>query len=152
MSTFLGFVEPDGRLTLDHPAAFKAYIAKRLKGCEVELEIRTRRTKRSDRQNRGYHAMIAPWCQDEGHEPDELKRQLLMHVFGTKEVTNPLTGEVVLVPQKPHTSTLTVREFSDLIEQTLILAAECGVVLMAPDEYRKAHPEKYPQPKRTRAA
>jgi hypothetical protein len=137
MSTFLAFIDAGGNLIYDFPRAVTAYQF-RLQGCEVEVEIRERRTKRSDRQNKGFHAMITPWAHSEGHVIDELKRDLLCEIFGTLEHVNPISGVVTLAPKEPHTSRLTVQQFSELIERTLEIAAGCGVVLMAPDEYRKA--------------
>jgi signal transduction protein with GAF and PtsI domain len=154
MSVFYGYVHEDtGKFALDpiESKKFRAFVAKKLKGQEVALEIRPRRQKRTEAQGRGFHAMVQPWAREEGHDIDELKRQLLEHVFGTHEATHAITGEVVTVPNKLHTSTLTVQEFSDLIEQTLIIAAECGVILTAPDEYRRNHPEIYGKPKRRAA-
>jgi hypothetical protein len=137
MNTFIGFVTPEGKLLLDFPSAFKAFVRK-FAGDEVELEIRRKREKRSLRQNAAYHAMITPWCREEGHAIDELKRDLLMEIFGTEEHTNPITGVVTLVPKEARTSHLSVTDFCQLIEETMRIAAECGYVLVAPDEYRKA--------------
>jgi len=140
---FVGVVSEAGTLTLDHRAAFLAY-AKRFAGDEVEVELRKRRTKRSDRQNRALHAMLTPWANGEGWPIDDLKRELLCEVFGRREVTSPVTGQITYVPQQPHTSALTTVEFALLMDRAVEIAAGCGVVLELPDEYRAA--------KRTRAA
>jgi hypothetical protein len=132
---FSGFVESNGRLTLDHKAAFRAFV-RRLAGEEVSVTIHKRREKRSDRQNRALHAMLTPWSHGEGYPMDELKRDLLIAVFGSAEVTSPITGEVVLVPVKPHTSKLTIAEFAELMERSVEIAAGCGVQLELPNEYR----------------
>lgn len=131
---FLGFVKDDGRLELDNRAAFLAYVRK-FKGEEVELEIRKRRTKRSDRQNRAFHAMVTPWANEEGWAIDDLKRELMGEVFGRKEFTSPVTGEMSWTPLKFHTSKLTVQEFNLLMERAVEIAAGCGVILQLPDEY-----------------
>jgi hypothetical protein len=147
VSTFYGFVhEQTGVFSLDpmESKKFRAFVAKKFSGQEIVIEVRPRRQQRSQLQNAGFHAMIQPWAREEGHAIDDLKLQLLTHVFGTKEVVNAITGEVVTMPKQLHTSTLTVGEFSELVEQTLIIAAECGVILVAPDEYRRTHPERYP--------
>ena len=134
---FVGFVNAEGRLQLDFPAQFKAF-AKKFTGEEVELEIRKRKAKRSQKQNAGFHAMVTPWARDEGHQIDELKRDLLVEIFGTVEHTNPITGVVSLVPAKKHTSGLSVQEFCLLIEETMRIAAECGYILVSPEEYKLA--------------
>jgi hypothetical protein len=134
---FPASVSDDGTtLHLNRPQ-FRAFL-KRFAGQCVELELRLFQAKRSLRQNRGFHAMLQPWVR-EGYPIDELKRDLLMAVFGTAEMVSPVTGEVRLVPCEPHTSTLSVRQFSELIERTLEIAAECGVILQAPDEYTRQH-------------
>lgn len=134
MSTFLGFVDDTGKLSLDHQAAFRAY-AKRLAGNEVEIEIRKRRVRRSDRQNRAFHACITPWALSEGHDIEDLKDDLLREVFGLRETVNTLTGEVKHVLAEPHTSTLDTAKFAHLMERTVEIAARCGVVLELPGEF-----------------
>jgi hypothetical protein len=147
--TFDGFVEPDERIALDHPAAFRAF-KRLLVGEEVELSIRKRRTKRSDKQNRAFHAGITPWSRDEGYPMDDLKRDLLIEVFGSREAVSPITGAVVLVPAKPHTSQLSTQEFALLMERTVEIAEECGVLLELPEEYKTRRRDE--AKRRTRAA
>lgn len=82
-------------------------------------------------QNDGFHAMITPWAKEGGHVVDELKRDLLGEVFGWDG--SPLN--VARVPKKPHTSHLTIEEFSELMNRTVEIAADCGYVLTLPSEY-----------------
>lgn len=136
---FQGFVGEDGKFALDFPAQFYAYVGrKEFRGEEVEIEFRKRRAKRSDRQNRGFHACIAPWAHEEGHNVDDLKRDVLREVFGTREVTNAITGEIGHELAEPHTSRLDVHKFCFLMERTVEIAAGCGVLLQLPDEYKAA--------------
>jgi hypothetical protein len=148
MSTFPGFVDDAGKLTLDHRAAFDAY-AKRFKGEEVEIEIRKRRTKRSDKQNRAFHACITPWALGEGHSIEDLKKDILREVFGEREVINAITGEVRMELAEPHTSTLDTVRFAHLMERTVEIAAGCGVILELPDEFKA---RKQQEAKQRRAA
>ena len=134
--TFVGFVEPDGRLTLDAPKVFKAYVAAKFKGEEIELEIRRRRTKRSDQQNKLLWALLTPWAHFLGYEPTELKDELLGLLWGYEEHVSKLTGEVVRVPDKGRSSKLTTAEFSELIDFMAIKAAETGYVMDLPSEAR----------------
>jgi len=134
---FLGAVDADGEVVLDYPTQFRAYCKKRLAGQAVDVTIAPQGHVKSRLQESGFHAMITPWAREEGHEIDDLKRDLLRHVFGTREHTNPITGEIEQVLAQPHTSTLNRAQYSELIERTLDIAAECGVVLMAPNEYRE---------------
>lgn len=153
---FVGFVEKEGAITLDavfdHPAAVLAFLA-RFRGDEIEGEFRKRRTKRSDKQNRAYHALLSEWAREEGHNIEDLKDDCLREVFGEREVVNVLTGEVRKVLAEPHTSTLDTTRFAHLMERSVELAAGCGVILELPDEWkaRKAKEAKATR-SRTRAA
>jgi hypothetical protein len=133
-------VSAEGRVTLVHAPQAHAYL-KRLRakdGDELMAQFYPYRAKRSDRQNRGFHACITPWAKERGWAIDTLKQFLLGRVFGWGEFVDPMTGEVLPVLTEPHTSKLSVGQFSELIERSLELAAEDGVWLQAPDEYTRA--------------
>lgn len=134
---FRGTADAKGHIAFDFPRAVTGYVGKKFAGKAVEVEIRELGDKRSDLQNRGFHAMVSPWARQEGWRVDALKLVLLKTIFGTSEMTNPATGEVELVQNEIHTSTLRVRQFCELIERTMDIAAEQGHVLVAPDEYRR---------------
>lgn len=140
MPAFLGFVRDDGTLTLDTPAAFKAFY-RRFAGDEIELEVRKRRTKRSDRQNAAFWAAITPWAHELGYEPNELKTELMALLWGYDEVSSPLTGELRIVPHKARSSRLTTQEFCELMEFAAVKAAETGYVLLLGEEYKAAKAE-----------
>jgi len=131
-------VDERGHVRFAHPAQAHAYLRGKFAGQAIVGQFYEHRTKRTDRQSRGFHAMVAPWAKAEGHRIDDLKDDLLEAVFGTIEVTSLVTGEVRQVLAEPHTSTLTVGQFCELIDRTLEIAAEQGVILVAPDEYRRA--------------
>ena len=131
-------VDERGHVRFAHPAQAHAYLRGKFAGQAIVGQFYPHREKRNDRQNRGFHAMVAPWAKAEGHRIDDLKDDLLEAVFGTIEVTSLVTGEVRKVLAEPHTSKLTVGQFSELIDRTLEIAAEQGVILVAPDEYRRA--------------
>jgi hypothetical protein len=148
MSTFHGFVDRDGKLTLDHPKAFKAYY-QRFAGDEIEIDLRKRRTKRSDRQNRAFWAALTPWAHELGYEPVELKDELLGLLWGYEEVVSKLTGEVRRVPIKGRSSKLTTQEMSELYEFMAVKAAETGYVMELADEFSA---RKQAESKRKKAA
>jgi hypothetical protein len=142
-TAFVGFVSEDGqKLLLDFPKAFKAYF-KRYAGHEVVLTIQKKSEAKTRAQEMGFHAMIQPWAKDEGHQIEALKRDLLGEVFGYLETPSPLTGERVL--REPSTAKLSKPKYSQLIEETMVIAARCGYILIAPEEYKRQHPEKYPE-------
>jgi hypothetical protein len=136
---FVAVVDDKGRVVFDFPAQLRAYCQRKLAGQCVDVLIAPQGLLKTRLQERGLHAMIAPWARQEGHRIDDLKRDLLRAVFGEIEHTNPITGEVTMVLAEPHTSKLSRAQYAELIERTLEIAAECGVVLEAPQDYRERH-------------
>ncbi len=136
MAEFLGFVNDAGKLSLDFPAAFKAF-ARRFAGEEVVLTLTKLRTKRSDRQNAAFWAALTPWAHELGYEPVELKDELLGLLWGYEDHVSKLTGEVRRVPQKGRSSKLTTAEMSELYEFMSIKAAETGYVMELADEFNE---------------
>lgn len=124
------------RLVLDDKRRYNQALERFGDGEELTLTIEPTESRKTRAQERGFHAMIQPWAKAEGHQIDDLKRDLLRAIFGEREHVNLLTGAVEVVLREPHTSTLTRAQYSELIERTLEIAASCGHVLMAPDEYR----------------
>jgi len=110
-----------------------AFLSKMPDG-DVIIAIAPKGAKRSKPQNDGFHAMITPWARDGGHDITDLKRDLLGTVFGWKD--SPLSE--TRVPIIEHTSDLTVEQFSELMERTVIIAAQLPspVILTLPSEYR----------------
>ncbi len=133
-ATFRGFCDESGVFTLDYPEQFRRFVAAKFKGEEIELEVRKRRTKRSDKQNRLLWALLTPWAHFLGYEPVELKDELLGLLWGYEEHISKLTGEVVRVPNKARSSRLTTAEFTELIDFMAIKAAETGYVMELPSE------------------
>lgn len=134
---FAGTVDAEGRIHLEFPQQQRAYCKRKLAGKCVDVLVAEQGLLKSRLQECGFHAMIAPWAKAEGHRIDDLKRDLLRAVFGEMEHTNPITGEVSMVLREPHTSKLSRAKYSELIERTLEIAGECGVILEAPNEYRE---------------
>ena len=134
-AVFLGTVDEHGAIHLDFPRQQRAYCRAKLAGQCIDVIIAPQGALKSRLQEKGFHAMIAPWVAD-GNRYDDLKQFLLAEIFGTMEVANPISGEVVLVLREPHTSTLSRVKYSELIERTLQIAAEKGYILEAPNEYR----------------
>lgn len=130
-------VDAQGRPRFAHPPQGYAYL-KRFAGQTIAGQFYEFRAKRSNRQNRAFHALISGWALAKGWEIETMKQWLLSRAFGWLEIVDVETGEVLKVLAEPHTSKLNVSQFCLLIERTLELAAYDGIVLMAPDEYRKA--------------
>lgn len=133
-------IDAEGRVAFAHPKNARAWLKRKHAGEVLVAQFYPHRTKRSDKQSRGFHAMVKPWLHEEsrgGWTIESLKLWVLGEVFGYLEMTHPLTGEVLRFPAEPHTSKLTVGQFCELIERTLELAADDGVVLTPPDEWKK---------------
>lgn len=133
-AVFLGTVDETGAIHLDFPAQQRAYCKARMAGQCVDVIVTLQGAMKTRLQEKGFHAMLAPWVKD-GNRYDDLKQFLLAEIFGTMEVANPISGEIVLVLREPHTSTLSRTKYSELIERTLEIAAEKGYILEAPHEY-----------------
>lgn len=134
--TFYGFVH-EGKLVLSAKVSFAEHVRKHFKeGDDIEITVAPKRSRRTKAQNAAFYAaLLAPWAEQEGHDVDDLKRDLLGTIFGWSDKKSPLTGQPV--PLKAHTSDLTVEEGSIFIDRSIQIAAECGVFLLAPDEYRE---------------
>ncbi|MCC6650653.1 MAG: hypothetical protein IT348_05850 [Candidatus Eisenbacteria bacterium] len=132
-------IDAEGRVSFAHPKQARAWLKHKHAGEVLVAQFYPHRTKRSDRQNRGGHALFSEWLRHkEGWTLGSLKLYALGQCFGYLEVAHPVTGEVLLFPAKPHTSELSMGEFCELIEWILEHAAEeDGVALVAPDEYRR---------------
>ena len=130
-------VDDAGRVTFAHPAQARAYLRAKFAGQCIVGQFYEQREKRSGKQNRGFHVMVKPWALERGWPVEALKQFLLGRVFGWLELVDESSGEVVKVLAEPHTSKLTVGQFCELIDRTLELAAEDGVILIAPDEFRR---------------
>jgi hypothetical protein len=136
-AVFLATIDAEGDIAFDFPHQQRAYCKRRLAGECVDVIIAPQGVLKTRLQECGFHAMIQPWAKEEGHRIDDLKRDLLRHIFGEIEHLNPITGEVTMVLREPHTSKLSRAKYSELIERTLEIAAECGYMLEAPHEYRE---------------
>ena len=131
-----GDCDERGKIIFDSPSVVVAYCKAHYAGQRVDVEIRPRKAKRSDRQNRAFHAAITPWARELGYTVEELKGELLGLMWGYEEAVSKLTGEVTRRLVKPHTSRLNTAEFAQLMEFAAMKAAETGYYMPMPDEWR----------------
>ena len=136
-AVFLGRVDDNGTIRLDFPQRQRAYCKAKLAGQCVDVIITPQGDLKSRLQECGFHAMISPWARESGQAIDSLKRDLLGEIFGWQEHVNVITGEVRMELREPHTSKLSRAKYSELIERSADIAAECGYVLELPHEYRE---------------
>lgn len=134
--TCLG-IKTNGKMKILDRRGFNATFAEFGEGEEFNITLEDVEVRKTRLQERGFHAMIQPWAKEEGHNINDLKDDLLRAIFGEREHLNPITGQVEMVLREPHTSTLSKTKYSELIERTLEIAAECKYVLVAPNEWRE---------------
>ena len=127
----------DGKLKLLDKSGFERGVAEFVDGEEIEATFQSVGEHHTRQQEKGFHAMITPWAREEGHAIEDLKRDLLAEIFGLREHVDVVSGDVVMVLCEPHTSKLSKKQYNELIERTLDIAAACGHVLVAPSEYRQ---------------
>lgn len=130
-------IDAQGRPKFAHPGQAYAYL-RQYANSLIAGQFFPFRGKRSDRQNRAVHVLISLWGKERGWHPDTLKQFVLGRIFGWLEFVDPLSGEVIKVLAEPHSSKLPMDKFCLLIEGVLTLAAEDGVWLQSPEEYRRA--------------
>jgi bifunctional DNA-binding transcriptional regulator/antitoxin component of YhaV-PrlF toxin-antitoxin module len=125
---FDGRVDADGvRLTLADPSGLRRRI-RALAGQRVEVVVRPRRRKRSDRANRYYWGVVLALFADAiGDERDELHESLKLKLLGLE---NP-DGQ--LLPRVRSTAKLTPREFDHYVEDVKRLAVRMFPELVIPD-------------------
>lgn len=127
-------------IVMDYPSQVIAW-AKKLAGntgAEIAVFLVDKAWFKTREQEKGFHAMIAPWARERGYRVDDLKVYLLGEIFGWTE--SSVDGSRCLV--EPRTSKLPKKKYSELIEETLRIAAEKDdFYLEAPSEW-KARKEK----------
>jgi hypothetical protein len=128
---FRGVVaEHANTIKLDDRARFVAVLA-RLRGKPIEVVLRRPRSQRSLDQNAYAHAWpFRLLAEHFGDSVEGVKLDLLGECFGWTAA--PITKR--LVPVKPHTSALTVEEFSHFIDWLVMFGASNGVVIPLPSE------------------
>lgn len=129
---FPAYIEDDGRVKFDFPTQAHAFNREYLKGHDVYVEIYKRRGKRSVKQNRWLYAFLKPLAEVLGVTVEELKLIGLVALWGTHDVMG------YRVPVKAHTSDLDTEEFSDLCAWYQQKAAERGVLILDPNEWKAA--------------
>ncbi len=89
--------------------------------------------KRSLPQNALWHKWVGIIADHCGYSFDDMKASIKDSVLGKKEYVNALTGEVCYCDHE--TRKLTVKQFSELMEATQMLAGKLEISLPSPDYY-----------------
>jgi hypothetical protein len=131
MDTVLyALVSDDAKLEMEQPSDVKR-VLRGLIGEVVEVIIRKRRSKRSDRANRYYFGVVIKLMAEHcGYEPDEMHEALAFRFLRVED--DPITGS----PRRKRTPKTNTAEFSDYVDQCIRFAAELGVYVPQPHEVR----------------
>lgn len=98
----------------------------------VTVRVSALLTQRSHMQNRYWHGILIPiFMEHTGYSFEEMKDALALHLI-PQEITDLATGEITKVPG--HTSRLSKKEFTDLIERAQQLGAEMNIYIPSPGE------------------
>lgn len=123
-----GHVSPEGKLELDAPVVFKLAI-RELAGKPVEITVKQKRNKRSDRANRFYFGVVVKLMAEHcGYEVDEMHEALAFRFLRIED--DPLTGS----PRRKRTPATDTKEFAEYVEACMRFGAEFGVYIPEPGE------------------
>jgi hypothetical protein len=141
---FPGDCLENGRIDFDLPAQVTAYCRAKFAGQRVEVVIRPRKDKRSQRANDAFHAGLFEWAAareltgDKAREfVEHAKDDLLALCWGYIVRQNIFTGEITKSLVEPHTSGLSVEKFSELFDVAVMEAAKDGHVWRLPEEFKR---------------
>jgi hypothetical protein len=130
--TFTGVVDRDGKLHLDCPTVFKAFVSS-LKNAAVDIVVQKRRQTRSQRANRYWWGVVIPSIAKElGYLPYEHEA---VHDAVVRQIVGLRPGSDPRLSIRQSTHDMDVEDFGNLIEATVIWAAtELGIVIPDPEK------------------
>ncbi len=129
---FPAYIDVEGLVRFDFKKAAHEFNRAHFADTEVFVEIYKRKSKRSLKQNSAFHASIAPLAEFLGYQVDELKLALLGGCFGWKQING------CAIPERLHTSELDTQQFADLMAYTMQIAAEHGILILDPSQWKAA--------------
>lgn len=116
------------KLRLDAPVSFQSAM-REFAGKPVEVTVRQKRNRRSDRANRFYFGVVvkllAEYC---GYEVDEMHEALAFRFLRLED--DPITGS----PRRKRTPNTDTKEFAEYVDACMRFGAELGVSIPNPGE------------------
>ena len=121
----------DGRLSL-HAKEMLAKQLKQFPASEVQIVIKKRRNRRTDRQNSYYWGgVLTPISEHTGHTPEEM-HEIFKQMFLTEKVVMYKDHEVKIYKSSANLGSI---RFMDYIDRIIAEAATMGIRILSPDEY-----------------
>ena len=108
--TFFGGVDAEGKLSIRDRKGFDKYLFQ-FSGVDVTIDIKRKKAKRSDSQNRFFHSWVGLLAEHTGYSPEEMK-DILKFKFLRVEQVSDQTGETFVYTK--NTSKLNKLDFADL--------------------------------------
>lgn len=121
-----------GKIHFFDQAGFNAVVSEYGDGEDFVIHVEEAGRKRTRAQEKFFHGPVLKAFMREGRGKQESKDMLCL-MFIPREI-HLMDGSIVRVPGS--TSALNVEDYNDLIEQSIQLAAENGVVVMDGGEWR----------------
>lgn len=131
VGTFLGTMK-NGKPKIHDLYGFNQVLAQYGDGEDFHLHIEEPGRKRTRAQEKFFHGPVLKAFMSEGRGKQEAKDMLCL-MFIPHDILM-LDGSIVRVPGS--TSALNVEDYNDLIEQSIQLAAENGVIVLDGGEWR----------------
>lgn len=123
---FPAYVNDRSQVIIRDRESFDNY-AKTLRGSELEVIIRKRKSQRSSQQNRYYFGVVVTLIGDYcGYDADDMHEALAMKFLRIEDC--PITGS----PRRKRTPKTNTKEFADYVDQCIRFGAELGVVIPEP--------------------
>lgn len=125
----------DGKIKIYNREALEKELYRWPDGLELEFVLQEPKRQRTNAQNRFFWGPVCNAFKELGYHPQETHDMLCL-MFLPQQVKR-LDGTLVTVPG--HTSTLTVKEFNEFLEQVIQLASEQDIYIEDADVWRKQH-------------
>lgn len=125
----------DGKIKIFNREALEKELYRWPDGLELEFVLQEPKRQRTNAQNRFFWGPVCKAFKELGYHSQEAHDMLCL-MFLPQQVKR-LDGTLATVPG--HTSTLTVKEFNEFLEQVIQLASEQDIYIEDADVWRKQH-------------
>lgn len=120
----------NGQLTIENRSRLEEYI-RALPNCRIVISLKRYRAPRSLDQNDMWHGMCQIIGEDVGMTVEEVKTAIKEKIGLYREISG--------LRKYLSSADLTTKEFGALVEHTYRIAAEMGIILPTPEEWKAEH-------------